>query len=52
MADCFAAGAGGVDVCGLVGGEDGESRGGETFGGDVDVGAGEGRGGGEKYLLT
>ena len=40
MADCFAAGAGGVDVGGLVGGEDGESGGGETFGGDVDVGAG------------
>ena len=40
MADCFAAGAGGVNVGGVVGGEDGESRGGETFGGDVDVGAG------------
>lgn len=40
MADCFAAGAGGVDVGGLVGREDGERGGGEAFGGDVDVGAG------------
>ena len=39
MADCFAAGAGGVDVGGVVGGEDGESGGRETFGGDVDVSA-------------
>ena len=40
MADCFAAGAGGIDVGGVVGAEDGERGGGETFGGDVDVGAG------------
>ena len=40
MANGFAAGASGVEVGGLVGGEDGEGGGGETFGRDVDVGAG------------
>jgi len=37
MGDCLAAGARGVDVGDVVGGEDCESGGGETFGGDVDV---------------
>ena len=39
MANCFAAGAGGVDVGGGVGGEDGEGGGGESFGGNVDMAA-------------
>ncbi len=51
MADCFAARAGGVDVGGVVGREDGERGGGETLRGDVDVGASYGRGGREEDLL-
>lgn len=51
MTDGLAAGTGGVDVGRVVGVEDGEGGGGEAFGGDVDVGAGERGGGGEENLL-
>lgn len=37
VGDCLAAGAGGVDIGDMVGGEDCEGRGGETFRGYVDV---------------
>lgn len=46
--DGLGAGARGVDVGSRVGVEDREGGGGETFGGDVDVGACEGGGGGEE----
>lgn len=37
MGDCLAAGARGVDVGDVVGGEDCEGGGGKTFGGYVDI---------------
>lgn len=51
MRDGLAARARGVDVGGVVGREDGECGGGETFGGDVDVLSCEGGGGCEEDLL-
>ena len=51
VADGLAPGAGSIDVGGVVRIEDGKGRRGETFGGDVDVFAGQRRRGCEEYLL-
>lgn len=51
MADGLGAGARGVEVGGLVRGEDGEGGCGEAFGGEVDVMARQGGGGGEEEGL-
>ena len=52
MGNGLAARARGVQVSGLVGADDCESGGGETFGRDVDVGAMEGSSGGEEDGLS
>ena len=51
MGEGLGSGARGVEVGGLVGAEDGEGGFGEAFGGEVDVGAVEGGGGGEEERL-
>lgn len=51
MTDGLGAGARGVEVGGLGGGEDGEGGCGEAFGGEVDMAARQGGGGGEEDRL-